>query len=163
MAGNADIKQHISSRERAMWNKMITDYSTHLGQGGANNHRLADGSVPGFSTCDFTVQLKQKLMDIQEGAINNPHPASHPYNMIDGLVTIAHTGSWTDLVNVPSRIRDVENGTYDAATVGGIRITISSSAPSNPKSNKELWIDTANYVVKIMVGSSWQIVGAAFR
>ncbi len=164
MASNADIKQHISTRERAKWNKMGTDLDAHVGAGGIVNHPLADGTTPGFSTNDFTSAEKKKLSEIQEGALNNPHPASHPYTMIEGLAAIAHTGSWTDLINVPQRIRDVENGVADAATVsGGIRITIGSSAPSSPRNNKEIWVDTANLVIKTYTSGNWEIVGAAFR
>lgn len=163
MASNADIKQHISTRERAKWNKIITDYAAHLGAGGTENHRLADGTTPGFSTFDFTKEMHDKLVAIESGALNNPHPATHPWTMIDGLKKLANTASWVDLENIPQYVKDVENGTADAATVGGIRITISATAPANPKNNKEIWIDTDALVLKIYLNNSWQVIGAAFR
>lgn len=164
MASNADIKQHISIAERAKWNKNIEDHNAHLGSVGLNNHGLGNGVQPGFSTNDFTTTLKEKLEAVEDGALNNPHPANHPYTMITGLAEIAHTGSWTDLKNIPLRVQDVVNGVADAATVGGgIRVTISGTSPQNPKANKELWIDTSAMVLKIYLNNSWQIVGAAFR
>lgn len=163
MASNSDIKQHISTRERAKWNKVITDYAAHLGAGGVENHRLADGTTPGFSTCDFTTELREKLVSVQTGALNNPHPDTHPYEMITGLAGIAHTGSWNDLRDIPSRVRDVVNGIADAATVGGIRITIGTSSPANPQNNKEIWIDTGALVLKVYTTGRWETIGAAFR
>lgn len=164
MASNADIKQHISIAERAKWNKNIEDHNAHLGSVGTNNHGLGNGVQAGFSTNDFTTRFKEKLEAVEEGALNNPHPATHPYTMITGLVNIAHTGSWNDLKDIPDKVKDVVNGVSDAATVsGGIRVTISGTAPSNPKVNKELWIDTSAMVLKIFLNNAWQIVGAAFR
>ncbi len=164
MAGNADIKQHISSAERAKWNKVVEDHAKHLGSSGPENHGIADGVNAGFSQNNFTTEEKEKLAAIQEGALNNPHPATHPWTMITGLANIANTGSWNDLGDIPQRVQDVVNGVADAATVsGGIRITISGTAPASPKNNKEIWIDTTNLVIKVMINGSWKIVGAAWR
>ena len=49
MASNAEIKQHISSAERAKWNKVIADFTAHLGSGGTENHILGNGTTAGFS------------------------------------------------------------------------------------------------------------------
>ena len=160
--GNSDIKYHISSAERKRWNDCVTDFGKHLKAGGIDNHPLGNGTTPGFSTCDFSVTLKDKVDGIQEGALNNPHPATHPVSMITGLANIATTGSWNDLVDIPQRITDVVNGVADAATVGGIRITIGSSSPNSPKTNREIWIDTNQCVLKVYDGS-WKIIGAAWR
>lgn len=164
MASNSDIKQHISTRERANWNQNITDLTAHVGAGGEENHRMADGTTPGFSMNNLTSELRDKLNSIEAGALNNPHPDKHPVSMIEGLAAIATSGDWKDLKNVPQYVKDVENGTADAATVsGGIRITIGGNPPSNPKSNKEIWIDTTALVLKVYTSSNWQIIGAAFR
>lgn len=163
MANNADIKQHISTTERAKWNKTISDYATHLGSTGADNHGLANGTQPGFSINDYTTIEKTKLSTVEEGALNNPHPATHPYTMITGLANIANTGNWRDLTGVPQRLKDVENGTSDAATVGGIRVVVSETAPANPQNNKEFWIDVSQLVLKVFKNGKWEIVGAAFR
>ena len=163
MASNADIKQHISKKEREKWNKVVTDFASHLGSSGLSNHAMANGTTPGFSTNDYTNDEKNKLAGIEDGALNNPHPETHPWTMIDGLSNIAHTGSWNDVQNVPQKIKDVENGCADAATVGGIRITIGPNAPSNPQNNKEIWINTSTKVINTMENGSWIVVGAAFR
>lgn len=158
MASN-DIKQHISIEERTKWNKVISDFNNHLGAGGANNHKLGNGSVPGFSTNDYTTREKNKLAGIQDGALNNPHPSTHPYTMITGLATVAHTGSYPDLKNIPSTFIA---GGGNSDTVGGIRISIRASAPSSPKNDKEIWIDTDNFAIKTYHGSQWVICRGAY-
>lgn len=172
MASNSDIKQHISIAERAKWNKNIEDLVAHIGSVGVDNHGLGNGVQPGFSTNDYTNTEKEKLGAIEEGALNNPHPATHPYTMITGLANIAHTGSWNDVSDIPERVMDVVNGVADAATVsGGIRVTISNQPPTNPQNHKELWIDTGSetnssgqaiITVKIFANNSWQKSGSAF-
>ena len=47
-------KQHISTDERDKWNG-------HIGSTGIANHPLANGTTPGFSTCNFTPAEKQAL------------------------------------------------------------------------------------------------------
>lgn len=163
MASNADIKQHISTTERGKWNKNITDYTGHLGSTGIVNHGLGNGTQPGFSMNDYTNIEKEKVNTMEEGALNNPHPANHPWTMITGLTTLANTASWTDLVNIPKRITDVENGVADSATVGGIRVIINGTAPANPQNNKEFWIDTTQLVMKVFLNGKWEIIGAAWR
>jgi hypothetical protein len=164
MASNADIKQHISISERAKWNKVIVDFGIHLGSVGVENHKLGNGTLPGFSTNDYSNIEKTKLAGIEDHALNNPHPATHPWTMITGLVNIANTGSWNDLKDIPKYVMDVVNGVHDSLTTsGGIRITIGTSAPPSPINNKEIWIDTNALVLKIMHSNSWKIIGAAFR
>jgi hypothetical protein len=155
---NSDIKQHISVEERIKWNKNVDDLVNHLGSGGVNNHALGDGSIPGFSTNDFTNEEKIKLANIEEGALNNPHPETHPYTMITGLGTVAHSNDYEDLNNKPTKL-PADGG--DSDTVGGIRITISSTAPANPNNLKELWLDTSNWTIKTY-NDGWITSRAAF-
>ena len=164
MAGTSDIKYHISSAEREKWNDVITRFDTHYGAAGTNNHALANGTIPGFSDENYTSAEKTKLATVQERANFYEHPTQHPWTMITGLANIANTADWSDLKNVPQKVKDVENGVADAATVsGGIRVTINGTAPTNPIANKELWIDTNNCVLKIYNGTTWLIIGAAWR
>ena len=99
MAANTEYKQHITIAERNKWDKVVVDFAAHLGSGGTENHRLGNGTIPGFSMNDYTNTEKSKLAGIEAGALNNPHPATHPYTMITGLSTVAHSGSFTDLLN----------------------------------------------------------------
>lgn len=140
----SDIKQHISIDERAKWNKVISDFAAHLGSGGANNHRLGDGSIPGFSTNDYTNAEKSKLAGIQPGALNNPHPPTHPASMITGLATVATSGRYPDLTERPTSM-PANGGNSD--TVGGIRITIGPNEPYSPQNLKELWVNTNNWMM----------------
>lgn len=157
---NNDYKEHISIVERNKWDKVVVDFANHLGSGGVNNHRLGNGTVPGFSTCDFTPTEKQKLAGIEWGALNNPHPVTHPYTMITGLSVVAHTGSFTDLLNIPSTCYIAERGNCD--TVDGIRITIGPSAPANPNNYKELWFDTSIRIIKSFYNNTWTSFGAVY-
>lgn len=159
MARNSDIKQHISTAERAKWNKVGTDLAAHTGAGGTNNHAMGNGTVPGFSTNDYTNKEKTKLAGIEEGALNNPHPSSHPYTMITGLSTVAHTGSYENLLNIPSSFYA---GGGNSDTVGGITISVSASAPSNPTNNKNIWFDTTTMLIKVYKNNAWTAFSAVF-
>lgn len=144
------IKQHVSIDERNKWDKVVVDFAAHLGAGGVANHRLGNGTVPGFSTNDYTNTEKTKLAGIEAGALNNPHPATHPYTMITGLSVVASTGKYQDLLNIPATFIA---GGGNSDTVGGIRITVGATAPASPQVNKEVWFDTANLLVKVYTGT----------
>lgn len=157
---NSQYKQHISIEERNKWDKVVDDFGVHLGAGGINNHRLADGTIPGFSTCDFSVTEKNKLAGIEDGALNNPHPATHPYTMITGLSIVGHTGRFPDLLEIPSTCYVAEHGNCD--TINGIRITLGPSAPPNPNNFKELWFDTNERLVKAYFNNAWNSFSAVW-
>lgn len=159
MASDNEYKQHISITERLKWNKVCSDFQAHVSSSGEGAHKKADGTVPGFSTCDFTSEEKAKLAGIQAGALNNPHPSTHPYTMIEGLSQIAHTGSYKDLTDVPTEFYC--NG-GDADTVGGIRICISSSSPSNPVNDKVVWFDTSTMLIKVYHNDAWASFSSVF-
>lgn len=149
---NRKKRLHISSDERTKWDKNCTDLLAHLGAGGIENHPLANGTTPGFSTENFTTELKKKLDGIEAGALNNPYPGHIPYSDITGLSVVGHTGNYKDLVNVPETFIA---GGGNADTVGGITLTIGPNQPSNPISLRNLWIDTTNRLVKVYVGTQW--------
>lgn len=157
---NSQYKQHISIEERNKWDKVVVDFASHLGAGGINNHRLGNGTIPGFSTCDFSVAEKNKLAGIEDGALNNPHPATHPYTMITGLSVVAHTGRFPDLLDIPSTCYVAEKGNCD--TVGGIRITLGPNPPASPVELKELWFDTNNKIVKTYMSGAWVAFSAVW-
>lgn len=159
MADNSQIKQHISAVERSKWDKVVDDFANHLGSGGISNHRMANGTIPGFTQNNYTTDEKNKLAGIQVGALNNPHPATHPYTMITGLSTVAHTGSYTDLLNTPTTF-NANGGNSD--TVGGIRFTVGPTAPSAPTNNKDVWFDTTNKLVKVYTGNAWVPFNAVY-
>lgn len=154
MADNQqEVKCHVSIKDRLAWNKVVADFNVHLGAGGVANHALGNGTIPGFSTNDFTNQLLEKLNGIQAGALNNPHPETHPYDMITGLHRIASSGDYRHLKNIP---KTFFAGGGNSDTVGGIRITINSAAPPNPQENKEIWINTDQRIIYIYLGGKWQ-------
>lgn len=160
MSSNGEYKQHISIEDRLRWNKVVDDFNSHLGSGGVNNHRLGNGTVPGFSTNDYTNIEKSKLGGIEEGALNNPHPETHPYTMITGLSTVAHSGEFSDLLNIPPTCYIAERGDVD--TVTGIRFTIGGTAPLSPKNNKEVWFDTSTRLVKVYTDNTWMLFSAVW-
>ena len=159
MADNKDIKYHISIAERNKWDKVVVDFAAHLGAGGVANHALGNGTIAGFSTNDYTNQEKTKLAGIQEGALNNPHPPTHPYTMIEGLSQVGHTKNYSDLLNIPETFKA---GGGNSDTVNGIRVSIQDSAPSNPQNMKELWINSATRVSYIFKDNYWQALGAVY-
>jgi len=48
----------------------------------------------------------------------------------------------------------------DYAYIGGVRVTVGTTAPSSPVNNKELWFDTTNGLVKFYISSAWVSAGA---
>lgn len=159
MADNSQIKQHVSIEERTKWDKVVVDFTNHLGAGGESNHRLGDGTTPGFSMNDYTNIEKDKLAGVEEGALNNPHPATHPYTMITGLSTVAHTGSYSDLLNIPETFKA---GGGDSDTVGGIRFTVGPTSPESPVNFKDVWFDTTEKLIKVFFEDSWQAFHAVY-
>lgn len=160
-ANNSQIKQHISNAERNRWDKVVADFANHLGSRGVENHALGDGVVAGFSMDNYTKAEKDKLAGIQDGALNNPHPQTHPASMITGLSAVATSGMFSSLEEIPSTCYVAEKGNCD--TINDIRITLGSSSPSNPKNNKDIWFDTTNRVIKSYEGNTWVIYRAAFK
>lgn len=156
---NGDIKQHISVEERNKWNKVVEDFRNHLGAGGTDNHRLGNGTVPGFSMNDYTNAEKTKLAGIEDHANLYVHPNNHPYTMITGLSVVAHTGSYNDLLDIPSVFRA---GSGNSDTVNGIRVSIQSTAPSGPTNDKELWINTTDFIPYIYSNNNWIPLRAVF-
>lgn len=59
----------------------------------------------GLSTNDFTNEEKTKLAGLE----NYTHPESHPAGMITGLATVATSGKYTDLTDVPTKVSEFEN------------------------------------------------------
>lgn len=152
MAGTNEMKQHIAAAERDKWDKVVADFAAHLGAGGVDNHRLGDGSIPGFSQNSFTNAEKRKLAGIQDGALNNPHPETHPWSMITGLSTVGHSGEYKDLLHIPTTFF-AQGG--DCDTITGIRITIGATSPENPKNMKEIWFDTSTMLIKTYMNNAW--------
>ena len=156
---NSDIKLHCSQEERMRWDKVCVDFNAHLGSNGVASHALATGNAAGFSQANFTPEEKTKLAGIQDGALNNPHPATHPYTMITGLAGVAHTGAYSDLSGIPTGFP--ANG-GNADTVGGIRISISDTSPRNPTNLKDVWFDLSSMMVKVYADNEWKAFGAVF-
>lgn len=156
---NKDKKLHISHGERDKWDKVVVDFGNHLGAGGVSNHALGDGEVPGFSTNDFTNDLKNKLDGIQDNALNNPYPGHIPHSDVEGLSKVGSTGKYGDLLEIPETFTA---GGGNSDTVGGIRLTINNVAPSDPKNNKELWIDTSQRLIMIYTNSQWVAMCAVY-
>lgn len=160
MAGNSDIKQHISIAERLKWNQVVEDFAAHSGAVGTTVHGLADGTSAGFSQCNFTTELKKKLEGIAEGALNNPHPEKHDYTIIEGLATVAHSGKYSDLTGIPLTFTS-DGGDADTVS-GGIRVSISGTEPTSPQNDKEIWFDTGTMTIKAYKNGRWESFTAVF-
>lgn len=156
---NKQKKLHISYEERSRWDQVVVDFHAHLGAGGVENHALGNGTVPGFSMNNFTNEDRKKLDSIEYGALNNPYPGSIPYSEVTGLSVVGHTGQYKDLLGIPETFTA---GGGNSDTVGGIRLTISGTQPSNPQNNKELWIDISNRLVKTYISNAWVSMCAVY-
>jgi hypothetical protein len=155
-----DIKKmHISSNERIKWNKCVADLAAHVATTNRTAHPLASGGTNyGFSQNNYTTSEKDKLATVQANANYYIHPSTHPASMITGLHAVATSGNYNSLNNRPTSMP--ANG-GNSATVGGIRFTCGSSAPSGPTNLKDVWFDSANLLVKIYNGG-WKSLYAVY-
>lgn len=156
---NSEYKQHISIDERNKWDKCVVDLATHIGSSGIEHHALADGIVAGFSQANFSAEEKAKLLGIEDNATNYHHPATHPASMITGLHSVALSGNYHELKGIPT---EFHAGSGNCETINGIRITLGPNAPSNPKSLKDVWIDTSARLIKYYQGNAWVACRAVF-
>ena len=95
---------------------------------------------------------------IEWGATRYIHPPTHPANMITGLATVATTGEYWHLRNIPTWI----NSSGNADRVGGIRVSIQDWAPGNPQVHKEIWINPVNRLIYIYRWDGWQALHAVW-
>ena len=167
---NNDI--HITAAERTYWNSVEQKSNTYT-------DKRFKAIVGNYEDAGKTIidLINQRLLTTD---FNNWKAT---------LQKIAFSGSYNDLKDLPSAISysdtannanhaansdNATNATHannadyatsagDAATVGGIRITVGPTAPSNPKEKKEIWFDTNALYVKFWVNNAWQYTGAALR
>ena len=167
---NNDI--HITAAERTYWNSVEQNSNNYT------DKRFKD-IVGNYEDAGKTIidLINQRLL------------TSDFNNWNATLKKIAFTGSYNDLKDLPSAIAysdtannanhaanadNATNATHannadyatiagDSATVGGIRITVGPTAPSDPKDKKEIWFDTNELYVKFWVNNAWQYTGAALR
>lgn len=74
------------------------------------------------------------------------------FNSDTGYFEQSVNGAWASLIT---------NAT-NSLTVGGIRLTISTTAPSSPQNAKELWFDLSNNLWKTYNGDAWISTRAVF-
>lgn len=96
--------------------------------------------MPRWSTAERPVgALKENLMG---------------YNSETKSIETVQDSAWTRLPLIA----------IDSDTVsGGVRVTISSTAPTSPVINKELWFDLTEEVIKIYISTGWKRWGAAYK
>lgn len=157
---------HITAQERDTWNSSLNNAKEYTDSTLA---KIVGTGVSGDT--DITKLLSTK--------VNN-----NDFNIFKGtLSSIAFSGSYNDLLDKPSSVAysqdanhafaadkatnadhadsastaDYATSAGNSATVGGIRITIGTTAPSSPVNNKELWFDTNSGVLdlKAYTGGAW--------
>lgn len=167
---NNDI--HITAAERTYWNSIEQNANTYTDQ--KFKSVVGDITSTGKTVLDL---LNQKLN------------TSDFNNWKSTLSNVAFSGSYNDLKDLPSNIaysdtannanhatkadsatnaNHATNADYatkagDAATVGGIRVTIGANAPSNPQNDKEIFFNTSSLYVFFYHNNAWQYTGAALR
>lgn len=152
------IKFHISKLDKDKWDQCVRDVADI--RSGKIKLPIARDGEPGFSHNDFSNEYRKKLDSIEWGANKYIHPPTHPASMIIGLAQVAYSGDYNHLLNKPSSLP--ANG-GNSATVNGVRVTISTNAPSNPKIDKELWINPSNALPYIYTNKGWVACGAVWK
>lgn len=75
---------------------------------------------------------------------------------------------WSELSpSLQQKFKDLETAVseqriYSDSKLNGIRITVSDTAPFNPKNNAELWFDTAYKVLRAYSENNWEFTRAAW-
>lgn len=161
-----DNARHITNDERAKWNATLQD---------ANNwaKNYINGLLGDFGGQGVT------LMDVVKSKLDK----TEFENFKKTLARIAFTGSYNDLTDKPSgmsysdtankaltadkaKLADrattadraaIADMAEDSKRVGGIRVTISGTAPTNPENNKEIWFNTTNLTVYFYVNNQWRM------
>lgn len=151
------LNLHISSEERKRWNKAVQDIFNLTN--GANEIPPGNGVKRGSSMNDFTNEYKRKLDGIEEGATRYVHPPTHPVTMIMGLHRVATSGDYNHLVNRPVKMI-AEGGNCE--TINWIRFVIQNYPPSDPKINREFWVNPDDRLVRIFTPSGWQALHAVW-
>lgn len=167
---NNDI--HITAQERNYWNSIEQAAQNYTNQ----QFKRIVGPIED-STKTILELINQRLL------------TSDFDNWKATLSNVAFSGSYNDLRDLPSNIAysdtannanhatkadtatnathatnaDYATNAGDAATVGGIRVTIGASAPSNPVNDKEIWYNTTSLYVFFYHNNTWQYTGAALR
>lgn len=152
------IKFHISKIDKDKWDQCVQDVADI--RAGKIKLPIAKDGEPGFSHNDFSDEYRSKLDSIEWYANKYVHPATHPASMITGLAQVAYSGDYNHLLNKPSSI-PANGGNSD--TVNGVRVTISDTAPDNPKINKELWIEPATTLHYIYTDKGWVACSAVWK
>lgn len=95
------------------------------------NTKVDKASGKQLSTEDFTTTEKTKLANIEYGANNYTHPATHPVDMIVGLHSIAKSGNYSELNGKPTKLSQFE---YDTKPY--------HKGTTPPTNTNLLWLDT---------------------
>lgn len=161
-----DNARHITNDERAKWNATLQDANTW-----AKNY--VNGLLGDFGGQGVT------LMDVVKSKLDK----TEFENFKKTLARIAFTGSYNDLTDKPSgmsysdtankaltadkaKLADrattadrtaIADMAEDSKRVGGIRVTISGTAPTSPENNKEIWFNTTNLTVYFYVNNQWRM------
>ena len=152
------IKFHISKLDKDKWDQCVRDVADI--RSGRIKLPIARDGEPGFSHNDFSNEYRRKLDSIEWSANRYIHPPTHPASMITGLAQVAYSGDYNHLLNKPSSLP--ANG-GNSATVNGVRVTINTNAPSNPKIDKELWINPSNALPYIYTNKGWVACSAVWK
>ena len=152
------IKFHISKLDKDKWDQCVRDVADI--RSGRIKLPVARDGEPGFSHNDFSNEYRRKLDSIEWSANRYIHPPTHPASMITGLAQVAYSGDYNHLLNKPSSLP--ANG-GNSATVNGVRVTINTNAPSNPKIDKELWINPSNALPYIYTNKGWVACSAVWK
>ena len=115
------------------------------------NNRLVNFSNTGLDAADLNLDSNQLFYMSQEAVDTSA----------EGMVkneTLNFDGQGSRIVNVadPVDAQDVATAAYVAEqiTAGTGAVTVSASAPANPKKG-DLWIDTADNIMYVYTGAEW--------
>ena len=95
--------EKLSTPQRVTITGVVTGEATELFDGTAAINIVAtDLDLSNYNDQLFTKDYKTKLEGIEEGANNYIHPSSHPASMITGLHSVATSGNYNELNDLPS-------------------------------------------------------------
>lgn len=98
LSGDIGILTNLTTTDKSDLVSAINEIDSKL------DNKVDKVSGKDLSTEDYTTAEKNKLAEIEAGATNYQHPATHPVGMITGLATVATTGNYNDLSNKPTSL-----------------------------------------------------------
>lgn len=138
-----DAVRHITAQERSKWNDSEPNSKAYT------DEKLKQ-ILGAFET------LAKPLVNI----LNEKHNTADFEAFKKTLKPICYTASFNDLLDRPTQIGFSSESALskNSELISGIRVTLGTTPPIDPKVDKELWFDTSDNIllIKVYTSTGWR-------